>query len=78
MTRLPRVSGKAVLSALQRGGFALSHVRGSHSYLRKSGATALVVVPVHGHRDLPAGTLKAILRQAGLTAEELTDLLQKG
>ncbi len=34
----------------------------------------LVVVPVHGDRDLPVGTLRSILRQADLTAEELTEL----
>src|SRR5690349_7672793 len=34
-----------------------------------------VTVPVHGNRDLKPGTLRSILRQAGLTAEELRDLL---
>ena len=63
------------MRALQCGGFELTHVRGSHHYLRKPGAAALVVVPVHGNRDLPAGTLRSILRQAGLTAEELCALL---
>ena len=75
MTRLPGVSGKDVVQALRRGGFELSHIRGSHHYLRKSGVAALVVVPVHGSRDLPAGTLRAILHQAGLTVEDLVDLL---
>ncbi|HKV06665.1 MAG TPA: type II toxin-antitoxin system HicA family toxin [Thermoanaerobaculia bacterium] len=41
-----------VLAALQRGGFTLTHVRGSHHYLRKSG-TGLVVVPVHGIAPCP-------------------------
>ncbi len=34
-----------------------------------------MVVPVHGNRDLPTGTLRAILRQAELTADELASLL---
>ncbi len=76
MTRLPRGSGKAVVDALLRGGFRLSHVRGSHYYLRKPGASGLVVVPVHGNRDLPDGTLRAIIRQAGITAEELGRLVR--
>ena len=63
MTRLPRVSGKVV------------HVRGSHHYLRKEGASKLVVVPVHRGSVIPPGTLKSILRQAGLTVEEFTDFL---
>ena len=77
MTGLPRASGRAVLRALQRGGFRHSHTRGSHHYLRRPGAGGLVVVLVHGNRDLPAGTLRSILRQAGLTAEELSELLRQ-
>ena len=77
MTALPRVSGRDVVRALQRGGFQLSHVRGSHHYLRKPEAPGLVVVPIHGNRTLPVGTLNSILHQAGLTAEELNRLLRR-
>ena len=77
MTRLPRASGKDVLQALLRGGFELSHTRGSHHFLRKPGASGLVVVPVHGNRNLPPGTLRSILRQADLTIEELMRLLHR-
>ena len=75
MTGLPRTSGRHVLRAIQRGGFQLSHVRGSHHYLRRPDGTGLIVVPVHGNRDLPIGTLNAIQRQAGLTIEEFGRLL---
>jgi predicted RNA binding protein YcfA (HicA-like mRNA interferase family) len=50
-------------------------VRGSHHYLRRSDGGPLIVVPVHGNRDLPTGTLRSILRQADLTPEDLVDLL---
>jgi len=53
----------------------VTHVRGSHHYLRRPDGEGLVVVPVHGNRDLPTGTLSAILRQADLTAEDLVELL---
>lgn len=75
MTRLPRASGKAVLRALEHAGFVLVHIRGSHHYLRRPGAGQLVCVPVHGSRDLPLGTLRAILRQAGVSADELAQHL---
>lgn len=75
MNRLPSVSGREVVRALNHGGYALSPVRGSHHYLRKPGVAALVVVPVHGSRDLPAGTLRSILRQARLSVEEFNQLL---
>lgn len=65
-----------MLRALQRGGYVVSHARGSHHYLRKPGATGLIAVPIHGNRDLPLGTLRAILRQAALTVEEFVRLLE--
>ncbi len=42
-----------MVQALQETGFAVTHVRGSHHYLRRSDGARLVVVPVHGNRDLP-------------------------
>ena len=77
MTRLPRVSGRDVVRALRRGGFEPSHVRDSHHYLRRPDGAGLVVVPVHANRDLPIGTLSSVLRQAGLTADELIALLRE-
>jgi predicted RNA binding protein YcfA (HicA-like mRNA interferase family) len=76
MSGLPRTTGKEVVQALQRGGFNVSHVRGSHFYLRRSTDPGLVVVPVHGNRDLPLGTLQSILKQASLSADELRELLR--
>lgn len=64
-----------MVQALQEAGFQPTHVRGSHPYLRRSEGARLVVVPVHGNRDFPAGTLRAILRQAELAADELISLL---
>lgn len=64
-----------MVKALRHAGFEQTHVRGSHHYLRRPDEGGLVVVPVHGNRDLPTGTLRAILRQADLTAEELGDRL---
>ena len=75
MTRLPRASGRNVLRALLHADFELSHIRGSHHYLRSSSGGGLVVVPVHGNRDLPDGTMRSVLRQSGLTTEQLADLL---
>jgi predicted RNA binding protein YcfA (HicA-like mRNA interferase family) len=75
LTRPPQVSGRELVVALQRQGYALTHVRGSHHYLRKPDVAALVVVPVHGNHPLPKGTLRSILRQAGLTVDDLKDIL---
>jgi predicted RNA binding protein YcfA (HicA-like mRNA interferase family) len=75
MSGLPVVRPRQLIRALERAGFFVHHIRGSHHYLRhpdKPGV--LVVVPVH-NRDLKRGTLRAILRDSGITAEDLRDLL---
>lgn len=73
--RLPRASGKDVMAALTRSGFRLVHIRGSHHYLEPPGGGKLVTVPVHGNKTLKPKTLKSILDQAGLTVDELLELL---
>ncbi|MBV9440578.1 MAG: type II toxin-antitoxin system HicA family toxin [Candidatus Eremiobacteraeota bacterium] len=67
LPRTPRISGRAVAAARQRGGFLPSHTRGNHHYLRRPGAQRLVVFPVHGNQTVPVGTLLSILRQAELS-----------
>ena len=74
MTSLPRVSGREVVSALERIGFAVDRQKGSHVVLRSvSPPYRRVVVPMH--RELAKGTLRAIIRQTGLTVEEFKALL---
>lgn len=73
---LPVVSGKAVVAALIRGGWErASSSGGCHVKLTKAGRPDHVTVPIHGNRDLPPGTLKGILAQAGIDGEELRRLL---
>jgi predicted RNA binding protein YcfA (HicA-like mRNA interferase family) len=72
--QFPHVSGREVVRALTRAGFTVSHVRGSHWYLRGPGGR-LVPVPVHGARTVPVGTLRSILRLAGLTLQQFKTLL---
>lgn len=73
--RQPRISGKDVVAALHRAGFTLVYIEGSHHYLEPPGGNALVSVPVHTNKVLKPKTLKSILVQAGLTVEELIELL---
>jgi len=73
MKRAPRVAAAEVEKALFRAGFQLSHTKGSHrSYIKES---KRVIVAFHGHRIIPPGTLKNILKQAGLSPEEFEQLL---
>jgi len=76
MPPFPSVSGKDVVRALEKAGFELVRVRGSHHRLANPAPASLdVTVPVHGNRDLPKGTLRKILADAGLSVEEFRDLL---
>lgn len=74
MVRMPRVEGKDVVGALKRADFRVSHIRGSHHYLRQPGGS-LVCVPVHAGVIVDLKTLKSILEQAALTIDELLELL---
>ena len=74
--RLPVISGKRVIRALIKGGFAVNRIVGSHHVLVYPGdPSRTVTVPVHAGKDLKPGTLRAIIRQAGFTVEEFVALL---
>ncbi len=60
-----------VIKALEKAGFVVDHITGSHYILLKYNLRT--VVPFH--KTVKTGTLKSILNQAGLTLEEFTDLL---
>jgi predicted RNA binding protein YcfA (HicA-like mRNA interferase family) len=70
--KLPVVSPKMVIRALQRNAFVIHHTTGSHYFLKKD--KLRVSVPYH-NKDLKPGTLASIIAQAGLTVEEFVDLL---
>lgn len=74
MPRLPVVSGTEVVKALAKFGYDLDHQTGSHMILRQREAPhRRLTVPRHS--ELAKGTLRAIIRQAGLTIEEFLELL---
>lgn len=72
--RLPRPTGGALVAALGRAGFVVLRVRGSHHYLRHPDGRS-TVVPVHAGETIGPGLLSKILRDAGLIADDLRDLL---
>lgn len=69
---LPVVSGRKVIRALGRAGFAQVSQRGSHVKIRNN-AGRTVIVPLH--RELARGTLGSILRQSGMSSDEFRKLL---
>ena len=73
MSKLPQVSGAEVVRALQKTGFSVRRQHGSHIILRRDDPFAQTVVP--NHRQIDRGTLRAILRQTGLSVDEFVGLL---
>ena len=70
MTQLPAVTGKEVVAALQRLGFEILRVKGSHRFMRHRDGRS-TVVPVHAGEDIGPGLMSKILRDTKLTKEEL-------
>ena len=78
MPKLPRLTGEELLRALKKVGFEVARTRGSHVQVRKfvEGGKLTFPVPVHKGKMLKTGTLKGILRKAGISEEELRDILK--
>ncbi len=76
MSKLPVVSGKQLCKILGKIGYPIDHQTGSHIILRNENPPhRRLTVP--NHKEVAKGTLKAIVRQAGLTVGEFRELLQK-
>ena len=73
MTKLPVLSGKVLINTLKKHGFQVVRQKGSHVSLQKG--TYKTVVPLHD--ELAKGTLLGILKQCGLSREDLLELLKK-
>ena len=74
MSRLPALKPSQVVSALERADFIIVRIVGSHYQLFNEKTGRHTTVP-HHNRDLPRGTLVAIIHQAGLTRDEFLNLL---
>ena len=71
---IPAVPGAEVVRALERAGFEVVRVSGSHHMMRHADGRR-VVVPVHAGRDMPKGTLRNVLGIIGMSVDELRQLL---
>jgi predicted RNA binding protein YcfA (HicA-like mRNA interferase family) len=74
VARLPRVSGWEMLRFLQRQGFTILRVRGSHHVLTRDDVDT--VVPVHRNRSLAVGTLRKILRDIDMPPDDFEQLFK--
>jgi len=66
-------SGRQLINALRRLGFEVNHQKGSHIFMHNSDRNISVIIP--NHAEIKKGTLSNILKKAGITIEELKNLI---
>jgi predicted RNA binding protein YcfA (HicA-like mRNA interferase family) len=76
MTKLPRITGKEIVAALQKAGFKVVRTKGSHYFLRHDDGKT-TVVPVHAGETIGPGLFSKILRDCEMNREQIESLLQK-
>ncbi len=74
MSKLPQVRPKDLVRALEKAGFNKERQTGSHVFLKHPDGR-LTSVSIHS-KPIPKGTLRAILRQTKIKADDLKDLLR--
>jgi predicted RNA binding protein YcfA (HicA-like mRNA interferase family) len=72
MPKLPQFSGRDVVKILQQFGWVIARQRGSHIILVKDGHNATLSVP--DHKAVAQGTLRGLIRSAGLSVEEFVEV----
>jgi len=65
------ISGKELARVLENHGWKLARVNGSHHIYTKAGRTERLSVPIHRNKPLKIGLLKHLLKQAGLSEEDV-------
>ena len=74
MSRLPRLTGKDVIAALEKIGFVVVRIKGSHHRLRHPDGR-VTTVPVHGSEIIGPGLLSSVLRDCDLPRGDFEALL---
>ena len=75
MPGLPVLSGQQVVKAFARLGWEVARRRGSHIVLVKEGHIATLSVP--DHKEVAKGTMRSLIRSAGITVEEFLEALRE-
>ncbi|HJY62992.1 MAG TPA: type II toxin-antitoxin system HicA family toxin [Ignavibacteria bacterium] len=74
MTKLPVVSGKETIKALQKIGYQFDHQKGSHIILRQD-SYPFRRLTIPNHKEISKGTIRSIIKQAGLSVDEFISLI---
>ena len=71
MPAIPVLSGRKVVRAFENLGWQVVRQRGSHIIMVKDGEIATLSIP--DHKEIARGTLRSLIRTAGITVEEFCD-----
>lgn len=74
MPKLPNISPEKLGRVLEKCGFELERIKGSHHFYHNPETKKSTVVPFHG-KDVPKGLLNEILKESGISREELLENL---
>jgi predicted RNA binding protein YcfA (HicA-like mRNA interferase family) len=77
MPELPTISGLEAISVFERFGFYVDRIRGSHHIMKREGHPHILTVPVHGNKPLKRGTLRGLVRAAGITVDEFVERMNE-
>ena len=72
MAKLPKCSGDEAIRAFERPGYQKRRQKGSHVFMKRE-VRRSISVPLH--KSLAKDTLRSLIRDAGITVEEFTELL---
>lgn len=72
--KLPSLRPREVVRILERAGFAKWRQRGSHLTMYRARDHRALTVPIHFAKAIPKGTLRALIKQGGLTPDEFMNL----
>jgi predicted RNA binding protein YcfA (HicA-like mRNA interferase family) len=75
MPKLPQISGQEAIRILEKFEFRQIRQRGSHVILKKETSEGEIGCVVPLHRELALGTLRGILRQAGISPDDFIEAL---
>ncbi|MBN1452058.1 MAG: type II toxin-antitoxin system HicA family toxin [Anaerolineales bacterium] len=75
--RIPRVRCDDLVRVLKKAGFVEKRQKGSHLSMWRGSDKRRVTIPIHPGREVPIGTLRSILRDADISADDFRALLKK-
>jgi predicted RNA binding protein YcfA (HicA-like mRNA interferase family) len=66
-----QVSGRELAQIVQRRGWILARIQGSHHVFTMAGRRERIVIPIHGNQPLKRGLLRSLMKIAGLQEDDL-------